>query len=751
MALAVGRLNASPWTMQATPPHHEHSPGPDPAGKAGAPGVTPGQARWRLSDVRIGTRLRLSHAVLLTLTLGMAGVSVYRLGQLSEALAHTLQAQQQALARVDDVTQNAEVAARKLLVLIGAPRDNRVAAYTVIDAAHRRLDEAVAALARSSQQAPPGMAGAAAAFLTVSQRLAAFRADYAATVDLIEADDLLAARRLLGGRTEASLTALTEALAAYRDLEQQALTQRAQQVRAQVQRDQQLLVGLCVLALGLGVVLSGVVSCSIVRPLRRTQDGALRIASGHYDHRVPDCAADEVGMLGRSLNQLARAVGEREAARVEAAETETLTQLPRRARFLRHSEQQLAALQARGRLGLLVCLDLDRLKGINAVLGFQAGDALLQAVAQRLREQTPSGTPLGRLSGGAFVALLEISDASEADRRLAQLHASLEHRLDWRGQPLDVAVTLGGAVHPVDCSETDLLRNGLELLLRRAEAAMYEAKRSKLPCMRFSPQWERARASQFSLLSALREAVDQGQLRQVLQPKVDPVSGALRGAEALVRWQHPTHGFMNPAEFIPFAEQTGRIRDLTRWMLRRALHNLAHMPALAERSCYLAVNISTLDLADADLPGWLAGELARAGVAPQRLQLEVTESGLLAAGNGPIEVLTALREVGVSLALDDFGTGQSSLAYLQRLPVQELKIDRSFVDKADLEPRRQLLLQAIIDLGHSLALTVTAEGVETAGEMVMLQRAGVDLEQGYHVSRPLDEAGFAARYAPAQS
>jgi diguanylate cyclase (GGDEF)-like protein len=690
--------------------------------------------QWLQLRTRIGTRLRLTYVTLLGLSLALAAVGLNRLEHLSKALDEVVREMVASQQRVQVIGTNAEVAARKLLVLIGAPRDGRVEAYTAIDAANKRLDDAVAGLHDGTPK--PELQ---AALADIETRLKIYRTHYAATVDLIEADDFLAARRMLGGDTEAALSQLMSALQAFNDAEQHAIEARSEALTQLAQRDRAIVLGGGAVSLLLGFALAAVVTRSIVTPLARTTSGAKRIAAGHYDHRVETCEVDEVGRLGASLNQLAQAVGEREAARVAAAETETLTQLARRPRFLREAQALLGSLNRAGQLAVLVCMDVDRLKPINALLGFEAGDALLKALAARLVTAAGPGAVLGRLSGGAIVALLPIDDEAALPTRTAVLQTEIEHQLDWHGQAFDVSVTQGVALYPADGAGPQ----GVELLLRRAEQAMYEAKRQKLRCVRYDPTWETARQTHLSLLSDLRLAVEQDQLRQVLQPKVDTQTGELRGAEALVRWQHPTRGFISPAEFIPFAENTGRIRDVTRWMLRRALANQAGWPRDG-RPGYLAVNISTLDLADDELPRWLAVQLQEHGVEPARLQLEVTESGLMAAGTGPVQVLERLRELGLRLAIDDFGTGQSSLAYLQKLPVDELKIDRSFVDRVDQDARRQYLLSAIVDLGHSLGLKVTAEGVETVQELAVLQRAGADILQGYLVCRPLDEAAFHA-------
>ena len=275
-----------------------------------------------------------------------------------------------------------------------------------------------------------------------------------------------------------------------------------------------------------------------------------------------------------------------------------------------------------------------------------------------------------------------------------------------------------------------------EVLLRHAEHAMFDAKRRKSGPLLYDPSMAQARTADLSLASALQQAQALGQLRAYLQPKLGWVDGQLRcvGAEALIRWQHPERGFVPPSEFIPFAERTGRIRALTDWMLGQAVALLAQ-PALA--ALQISVNLSTHDLQDDDLDQRLRKLLDLQKVDPARLTLEITESGLMEQGGDPVAMLHRLKAVGVRLSIDDFGTGHSSLAYLQQLPVDELKIDRSFVRDVDLDPRRYALLTTIVQLGHNLGLTVTAEGVEREAELMALQRAGCDLVQGYLTGRPM--------------
>ena len=330
--------------------------------------------------------------------------------------------------------------------------------------------------------------------------------------------------------------------------------------------------------------------------------------------------------------------------------------------------------------------------------------------------------------------LVPIDAARSAATWISLLQGEVEGQMHWGDQSLDLSTTIGAANwpdHAQDC----------ETLLRCAEQAMFEAKRQRSPMAVYVSSDEAARSSHLTLLSELSEAMSNGQLRMFVQPKISAVDMQPRGVEALVRWHHPVRGWIPPSDFIPFAESTGRIRQLTQWMLERAVETLATWKRSGTELC-IAVNVSTLDLQDRSLPARVKALLQRAGVAPHWLQIELTESGLMSSGPDPIAVLHALRDIGVQLAIDDFGTGQSSLGYLQRLPVTELKIDRSFVDSFNADPRRRQLLSSITSLGHSLGLLVTAEGVETQQELDALRELGCDLVQGFHIAKPMEVLQF---------
>lgn len=283
----------------------------------------------------------------------------------------------------------------------------------------------------------------------------------------------------------------------------------------------------------------------------------------------------------------------------------------------------------------------------------------------------------------------------------------------------------------------------IQTLLRNAEVALNHAKRSKLGFAWYSASMDASRLSHLSLVSDLRQAVAESQLQMWLQPKFDLRSGKPVGAEALVRWRHPQRGFISPAEFVPFAEQTGYISMLTCWMVEHALLTLAEWDA-HQPDLYIAVNISTHDLRSTDFRSIVASLLQRHQVNPVRLRLEIVESGLMDDPQASMAELRALRDMGIGLSIDDFGTGYSSLAYLQQLPVSELKIDRSFVQNIDQQATTQRLFKTMVDMGRALGLSITAEGVETEAERATITALGCEVMQGYLGSKPLHGAALKA-------
>ncbi|MDP3086469.1 MAG: bifunctional diguanylate cyclase/phosphodiesterase [Rubrivivax sp.] len=395
----------------------------------------------------------------------------------------------------------------------------------------------------------------------------------------------------------------------------------------------------------------------------------------------------------------------------------------------------------------VIMLDLARLRTVNEVLGYDTGDTLLVQIAERLRAATASPVPggpapvLARLSGGVFAVLCLERDRAAVECLRRQVDEALTAPMVCGGHAVDIQLVYGIA----ECRGDAAL--SVEDLLRRADHALGEAKRLRRGWVWHVPEDDTARARQLSLLSSLRSAAASGELEMWLQPKQCLQSGQVVGMEGLVRWRHPERGYVSPAEFIPFAERAGHIGVVTEFMLAAALRVLAGWRT-SQPQLSIAVNISALDIQDLGFAARVE-QIARHWQAPlQNLRLEITESSLMEDADRALPVLQALRELGVQLSIDDFGTGYSSLAYLKRLPVNELKIDRSFVADADGQSEAQALLRTIVNLGHSLNMTVTAEGVERPQELALLREIGCDLAQGYLISRPMDPQA-AARYVAA--
>jgi len=386
-------------------------------------------------------------------------------------------------------------------------------------------------------------------------------------------------------------------------------------------------------------------------------------------------------------------------------------------------------------------MDLDRFKTVNDSLGHAIGDQLLVAAVARLRAVLREGDTLARLGGDEFVALLDgVADLPEALRVAEGLHAALAEPLAVEGRALFATVSIGVALRSAP-------EEGPEDLLRFADAALYRAKEAGRACTEaFYPGMSAAALERLELEHDLRRAVAREELRVHYQPKVDLTSGQVVGLEALVRWQHPERGMVAPGAFIPLAEETGLIAPIGRWVLGEACCQLV---AWQERhpgkaAPLVSVNISARQFRNPDLAGEVAATLADTGLDPGLLKLEITETAAMAQLETSIATLAALRNLGVRLAIDDFGAGYSSLAYLQSLPVDTLKIDRSFFEDV---ARNRAIVRAVTDLAHGLGLDVTAEGLETAVQVAWAREAGCDRGQGYYFARPLPADELEALWA----
>jgi diguanylate cyclase (GGDEF)-like protein len=376
----------------------------------------------------------------------------------------------------------------------------------------------------------------------------------------------------------------------------------------------------------------------------------------------------------------------------------------------------------------IAIIDLDRFKDVNDTLGHPLGDQMLNEIAGRLAAEMRIGDTVARLGGDEFgVILRDVADAEPALRRLRDV---IEREVEVSQLPLSVQASIGYVLGPEDGTDIDTL-------LQRADVAMYVAKAQHAGVVRYDAALDHYDAAKLSLVAELRNAIDDGQLVLHYQPQTALADGHLTGVEALVRWQHPTHGLLYPDKFLPLAEQTDLIDQLTDWVLNAALSEVRDLGSRWGSDFAVAVNVSARSICRADFANQVIQTLYAIDVPAERLIIEVTETALLSDPARAAQVLGQLADAGVKISLDDFGRGQTSLGYLSALPIDELKIDKSFVLDMLSDPAHAAIVRSIVDLGHNLGLRVVGEGVETQDALTTLRETGCDVAQGFLFARPM--------------
>ena len=408
---------------------------------------------------------------------------------------------------------------------------------------------------------------------------------------------------------------------------------------------------------------------------------------------------------------------------------DTLTSLPNRALLRDRLQHGLAAADRDGRPFALMIMDLDGFKDVNDTLGHHYGDLLLQQVGPRVQGALRVTDTVARLGGDEFAILLPSAETGAASRAAEKILKAMEERFQIDDLTLHISASIGVAIYPEDGPDADTL-------LRHADVAMYVAKRRKGACDVYDPAEDQYNPGRLALLGDLRQALRQESLVLYYQPQMQLADGHVTTVEALVRWPHPQYGLQAPDEFIPLAEQTGLITPLTHWVLNAAVSQCAawRKQGLAVS---VSVNLSGRNLRDPHLPGGVAGVLLAAGLEPNALILELTESAIADDPSRARQVLTSLHALGVRLSIDDFGTGYSSLAQLKRLPVDEIKLDRTFIGQPAEDGSDSIFVRATIELAHTLGLRVVAEGIEDGEMLERLKALGCDTGQGYFIGRPM--------------
>jgi diguanylate cyclase (GGDEF)-like protein len=486
---------------------------------------------------------------------------------------------------------------------------------------------------------------------------------------------------------------------------------------------------LCLLVIGVGIWFVG----GTLGTFDRLND---LVAAYHLDDLLMLAACMGVALCGASIRKsilLRRLMLERDAAAAQAeaiARHDGLTGLANRRRFIDAVERAHASAGSSPSSAVLL-IDLDRFKPVNDLYGHAAGNAVLCAVAERLQQLVPPGGMAARLGGDEFAMLVPLMDESEGLTRLAQsVIASVAEPVAWNQNDLKVGATVGVAVVSPDHADADAV-------LHAADLAMYQGKKDGRGNFRyFRSAMDAELRARARLETELRTAIETGAIEPYYQPVVSLPGRDIVGVEVLARWRHPTWGLVGPAEFIPVAEETGMIADLSYSLIRRACLDARSWPS----HLILAVNIAPHQFQDAWLSQRILAILTETGFPPQRLEVEITESALIQDLEATRATLLSLRELGVRIALDDFGTGYSSLYHLRELKFDKLKIDRSYVDAITMSDERAKLVDAIIKLGTSLGLSTTAEGIETDASLDWLSDQGCHFGQGYLFGHAMPKA-----------
>ena len=424
---------------------------------------------------------------------------------------------------------------------------------------------------------------------------------------------------------------------------------------------------------------------------------------------------------------------------VHLAHHDALTGLPNRTFLQDRLRREIARARRGDRIFALLMLDVDRFKMVNDALGHHAGDALLCAVGERLGGYTRKKDVLARLGGDEFALLLSgIRNPQDALDRAEQILGALKQPFSIAGEDIVVGASIGVALHPNDSDDA-------EDLLKKVDIAMYRAKAEGRNLYRaFDPAMMSSARGEITLEAELRRALANQEFELFYQPQIDLRTSRIIGAEALIRWRHPTRGLVRPLDFLPFAEETGLIIPINEWVIAQACSEARSWVARGLPPLRVAVNLSPVQFRKRNMVALVDDILARTGLDPKRLELELTETILMHDADAVTLELRELRKRGVSVSIDDFGTGYSSLAYVKKFPVDRIKIDQSFVRNLTSDPNDAAIVRAIVNLGHSLGIDVIAEGVDSADQVEMLRAEGCEEAQGFLFAKPLPAEEFIA-------
>ena len=534
-------------------------------------------------------------------------------------------------------------------------------------------------------------------------------------------------------------------------------------------------------SIALVLLFSSLLGLYLTRGLRALRNGTRVIARGELGYQIPVKGTDELAETATDFNEMSRKLHELDMERARKAEEilrlnqelerrvdertqqlsrlnqqlehqamhDALTQLPNRALFNDRLRTTLLAARREKTHFAVICVDLDLFKEINDTMGHHAGDMVLQHVAHACNRTLRDSDTVARMGGDEFAIIMpRVAGADNASLVAGRLLDAIRQPLPIGEKWVHIGASLGVAVYP-EHGEYE------QALLHHSDIAMYEAKRNKRGVVMYRPEMNDGRQDQVALKGELRHALEHGQLVLHYQPKVDVSSNRVSGVEALVRWEHPRLGLLAPGQFIPLAETAGLSKNLTAEVVRIALRQLRTWLDAGVR-LPVAINISTLNLQDRGFPEWVGELIGTYGIPAGLIEMEVTETAIMNDPLRAVESIEKLVALGVQVSIDDFGIGYSSMAYLQKLLVAKIKIDRTFVMSMGSGESSEAIVRSTIDLAHNLGLKAVAEGVETENAWIKLKELGCDLAQGYYMSKPLPpeqltdwlrSSAFADKYA----
>ena len=489
-----------------------------------------------------------------------------------------------------------------------------------------------------------------------------------------------------------------------------------------------------VVALCLALVGGLLLSRTITRPVNTLVQAARRIRDGHYHQLVQVEGKGEVAELASALNAMQRSIADREEHITRYARVDALTNLPTRLAALDEMEAAILHVGQTGQRVTVMLVDLNNFSDIGSSLGYDISDALRCQAAERLRAGLDARHFLGRIEGDQFVIVLDGRDVHQATEIAEDLVRLLGGGLSVRDINVDVAARVGIASFPQHAADA-------EQLLQRAAVARNDAQNSDVRICVYQDGNDGRNLRQLALLGDLRKAARHDEFRLYMQPKIRLSDGAICGAEALVRWQHPGFGFLTPDQFIPIAEKSGNISLITNWALATAIRE-CRLWLEEGLDLPISVNLSSRDLQDRNLPLYILELLRNHDLPAKNLVLEITEEAVVLDFKHATLILECLRDLGIRIAMDDFGTGYSSLSMIKRLPIDELKIDRSFITNLPADRADVAIVSAAMNLAQNLGLQVIAEGVETQAALNWLAESGCEQAQGYLISKPMPAEQF---------